>query len=576
MLRPVLDVTELNIVLSVLGLFMLICGLISLKVKQRWYLGEALPAFVLGILIGPEAVKFVNVAHWGPHKNAQSDVAYGFSRLVIGIQLVKAGYELPGKYLKQRFLEMAICLLPVMIIMWLVTAACIMLVIPNLTFLSSLVIGACVVCIDPVLSQGIAKGPFADNYVRRPLREFISAEAGGNDGVGFPFLLLAVALLRYAEAPDNTVSLAEFDLARGVPDLLSSSHVGRFGGGVGTALKHWGVEGVIYMVLMGFGYGALVGYGCRKLLNFALKRKWVDNESFLLTPTAIGLFIVGTCGCVGSDETMACFIAGNALNWDGRYLAETEVRHDSFNPGIETLLNFGAFLFLGVVMPWDTFQMPQETGITVLRLIGLGFMILLFRRIPAVLLAHPLLKRVCHDWKEALFMGYFGPIGIGAIAYAEFAKRLFPHPGMSDAEINHLTAALTPVVYWLVFFSIVVHGLSVPALNALYQFFRVPKIYDSPVEIVLLSDNEPLPNNSTADPQRHMAIVNNRFSRAPGDEGLVERNHPPHRSTMLHPEDALAGLHRSEEGWMTLQSPPRCRSSFVRKENDLIVMRDMA
>ena len=123
------------------------------------------------------------------------------------------------------------------------------------------------------------------------------------------------------------------------------------------------------------------------------------------------LFVVGTCGCVGSDETMACFIAGNALNWDGKYLAETELRHDSFNPGIETLLNFGAFMFLGAVMPWGTFQMPQETGITVLRLIGLGFMILVFRRIPAVLLAHPLLKRVCHDWKEALFMGYFGPIG---------------------------------------------------------------------------------------------------------------------------------------------------------------------
>ncbi|KAL2012213.1 hypothetical protein VTN00DRAFT_4931 [Thermoascus crustaceus] len=575
MLRPVLEVTNLNIVLSVLGLFMLICGFVSLKVKQRWYLGEVLPAFVLGIIIGPEAVKFINVADWGADKDAQSDIAYGLSRLVIGVQLVKAGYELPGKYLKQRFLEMMICLLPVMIIMWLVTAACIMLLIPNLTFLSSLVIGACVVCIDPVLSQGIAKGPFADNYVRRPLREFISAEAGGNDGVGFPFLLLAVALLRYAETPDNTVSLAEFDLARGVPDLLSSSDVGRFGGGIGTALKHWGVEGVIYMVLMGFGYGALVGYGCRKLLNFALRRKWVDNESFLLFPTAIGLFVVGTCGCVGSDETMACFIAGNALNWDGKYLAETELRHDSFNPGIETLLNFGAFMFLGAVMPWGTFQMPQETGITVLRLIGLGFMILAFRRIPAVLLAHPLLKRVCHDWKEALFMGYFGPIGIGAIAYVEFAKRLFPHPGTSDAEINHLTAALTPVVYWLVFFSIVVHGLSVPALNALYKYFKVPKIYDSPVEIVLLSENEPLPNNSTADPQRHSAIVNNRFSRAPGDEGLVERNHPPRLSVMLHPEDAQAILRRSEEGWTTPEPPRTGRSGSVWKENNIIVMRDL-
>lgn len=135
--------------------------------------------------------------------------------------------------------------------------------------ISALVIGACVTCIDPVLSQAIAKGPFSDNCVRRDLREFISAEAGGNDGVGFPFLLLAVCLVRYAETPENTVSMEEFDLEK---DHLDPSKLGRFGGGVGVALKHWAVEGVLYMVLMGLSYGAMVGYGSRKLLNFSLKR----------------------------------------------------------------------------------------------------------------------------------------------------------------------------------------------------------------------------------------------------------------------------------------------------------------
>lgn len=125
---------------------------------------------------------------------------------------------------------------------------------------------------DPILSQAIAKGPFADNYVHRHVREFISSEAGGNDGFGFPFLLLAVSLLRYAEAPANTISLEDFDLARGIPDALGSSDVGRFGGGTGEALKHWAVEGVIYMVMMGFSYGALVGYGSRKVLNLSLRR----------------------------------------------------------------------------------------------------------------------------------------------------------------------------------------------------------------------------------------------------------------------------------------------------------------
>ena len=38
---PVLDVSELNIVLGVLGAFIILYGIISVKIKQVWYLGEA-------------------------------------------------------------------------------------------------------------------------------------------------------------------------------------------------------------------------------------------------------------------------------------------------------------------------------------------------------------------------------------------------------------------------------------------------------------------------------------------------------------------------------------------------------
>ncbi|BAE57391.1 unnamed protein product [Aspergillus oryzae RIB40] len=161
------------------------------------------------------------------------------TRLVIGIQLVKVGYQLPKRYIKQRSIELTFCLLPLMGIGWVITSSCIMLMVPNLSFLAALIIGSCVTCTDPILSQAIAKGPFADKYVRRHLREFISSEAGGNDGFGFTFLLLAVSLLRYAETPANAESLREFDLVRGIPDVLGAADVGRFGGGVGKALKHW-------------------------------------------------------------------------------------------------------------------------------------------------------------------------------------------------------------------------------------------------------------------------------------------------------------------------------------------------
>jgi len=38
---PNLDVSELNIVLGVLGAFILLYGIISVKIKSAWFLGEA-------------------------------------------------------------------------------------------------------------------------------------------------------------------------------------------------------------------------------------------------------------------------------------------------------------------------------------------------------------------------------------------------------------------------------------------------------------------------------------------------------------------------------------------------------
>ncbi|KAL4764128.1 putative plasma membrane antiporter [Aspergillus foveolatus] len=468
MLHPILETSSLNVILVV-----------------------TLPAFALGAAFGPSAANFLRVPHHGSNESESttSEVTYALARLVIGIQLVKAGYELPKRYLKRRLKEMTLCLLPLMAIGWVASSACIKLMVPHISFLAALIIGSCVTCTDPILSQAIAKGPFTDNY------------AGGNDGFGFSFLLLGLALLRYADTAANAAVLEEFDLTRGGADLLGESDVGRFGGGAGEALKHWFVEGLLYMIVLGGAYGTTVGFVCRKILTFSSKRKWIDPDSFTLVPALLGAFIVGSCGCFGSDETLACFIAGNMLNWDGMYNAELQARHDSFNSSLETILNHITFGYLGAVMPWEEFHRPEATGITISRLLGLGTMILVFRRIPAIMAGYQFMPEICSNWKDALFMGHFGPIGVGAIAYVEYARRLFPDPGGSDEEINRLTAAMRPV-----------HGLSVPILYVIYKALRVPKVHDHPVEVVLLSKNEPLPNNSTVDRQRHSVLVNNQFS----------------------------------------------------------------
>lgn len=81
---------------------------------------------------------------------------------------------------------------------------------------------------------------------------------------------------------------------------------------------------------------------------------------------------------------------------------------------------------------------------------------------------------------------------------------------------------MVPVVYFLVIFSIVVHGLSIPALDMYYRWQKVPPVSDSePTIMPIRSENEPLPNNAYKSAKRHSIVVNNRFSRPVADSELA-------------------------------------------------------
>lgn len=89
-----------------------------------------------------------------------------------------------------------------------ISALLIWAIIPKLSFLSSLVIAACVTPTDPVssstyslirtltvqiLAQAVVGGKFADKHVPAHIRHLLSAESGSNDGAAFPFLCAFVA-----------------------------------------------------------------------------------------------------------------------------------------------------------------------------------------------------------------------------------------------------------------------------------------------------------------------------------------------------------------------------------------------
>lgn len=218
----------------------------------------------------------------------------------------------------------------------------------------------------------------------------------------------------------------------------------------------------------------------------------------------------------GLDDLLACFCAGLALNWNGTFLREVLARHDEVNSSIDVLLNFGCFMYIGAIMPWSEFNQPDTTGITPGRLIGLGFLVLFLRRIPAIMAIYKAMPHTVKSWKEALFMGYFGPIGIGAVFYVEHGRHLFPslEDVRTDEEENMLRA-MGPVVYFLVLFSIVVHGLSIPALESIYRWRGVQPIMElAPSIDRRRSMSEALPPNSYVEPLGGGVVRHNRFSRA--------------------------------------------------------------
>lgn len=127
-------------------------------------------------------------------------------------------------------------------------------------------------------------------------------------------------------------------------------------------------------------------------------------------------------------------------------------------------------------------------------------------------------------------------------------------------NLRELSRELTnSVVYWLVLFSIVVHGLSIPALNAFYKFRGVRPIQeDNPAEIHLRSSTQALPKNAKADLNRRSVMVHNRFSVMPerpgnGDspEGLA-RLYGNTTRTRFNDEDAMRRekpLPRVRDSW---------------------------
>lgn len=136
------------------------------------------------------------------------------------------------------------------------------------------------------------------------------------------------------------------------------------------------------------------------------------------------------------------------------------------------LLNLSIFMWYGATAPWASFRTNHI--IPLYRLVPLGILILLLRRIPFVFLVHKHIKQIEH-WQQALFVGYFGPIGVSAIFYLyvsiDFLRQV-TYDGHQRSDARQLEEVMSVVIWFLAICSIVVHGLSIPLGKVGYHLPR--------------------------------------------------------------------------------------------------------
>ncbi|ODV84399.1 hypothetical protein CANARDRAFT_8752 [[Candida] arabinofermentans NRRL YB-2248] len=432
-----LNPDKAHVAYAVIAVFSAMFSLCSLFVKEKLYIGEATVASIFGLIVGPHCLNWFDPETWGNELYITLEI----SRVLLCIEIIAVAVELPKKYIWKHWKGVFLLLIPVMTTGWLVIGLFIWAIIPGLNFGHGLLISACITATDPVLAQAVVgKGKFAKR-VPAHLRNLLSAESACNDGVSVPFVYLSLNIIVHA-------------------------------GNAGEIAKDWITVTVLYECLFGCILGATLGFLGRKAIRFAEEKDLIDRESFLAFYILLALLCAGFGSILGVDDLLASFAAGAAFSWDGWFTERTEETHVS--TVIDLLLNLAYFVYFGSIIPWADFN-NKDLGLDWWRLVCLGLVVLVLRRIPAVLAIKPFNPDI-KNWKEALFVGHFGPIGVGAVFAAIIAigdleaDVLGIEHGPTDAyttehEYYQLIRIIWPVVTFLILTSIIVHGSSVAVLT---------------------------------------------------------------------------------------------------------------
>lgn len=178
---------------------------------------------------------------------------------------------------------------------------------------------------------------------------------------------------------------------------------------------------------------------------------------------------------------------------------------DSLQPTIDMLLNLAVFMWFGAVCPWSTFL--NNDIIPIYRLIFLGILILLVRRMPIIFAMHKYIHQIEH-LAQAAFVGFFGPIGVGAIFYLSISREFLKEITV-DGKVREDAQQVMDAVWIVVWFLVICSIVSTP-----------------PPHIRLATSTNKPPRSSTASPSQSAKPATTSHAQSPTSSARAPWTNP--------------------------------------------------
>jgi sodium/hydrogen antiporter len=395
-----------ELILLIAGTVILV-GAVVLSIQKGRPFSAALIYLGAGVLAGL-ALRGLGVAWYDPVDDAS--IFLRAAEFAVIVSLFGAGVKLDRPF-TWRGWRTPIMLLAVAMPLTILGVALLGLWALGLGLASAVLLGSVLAPTDPVLAEDVqVEGPM-ETETEEEARFGITAEAGLNDGLAFPFVMLAL-----------------FGYEQGF-------------GRIGSWWLEWLAADFFYAIAVGLVIGVVAGRFIAAATYRVLDRGWLANPFDAFVAVGAIFAVYGITELVEGYGFLAVFAAGVAFR---RYEHGHEVnqRLHETTLVVEKLAELSVLLLLGSVLPVGG-MLELGWGVLVVAL-GLVFVV----RPVAVLVA---LTASGLSWRRRLFMAWFGIRGIGSIYYLAF---LFAILTPLDARPLFSVVAVTIIV------SVVVHGLT--------------------------------------------------------------------------------------------------------------------